>query len=320
VTIALLTLALAVPVALYVLWPLLARRAAPAATPADDARGVLEGEKVLALQALRELAWDHQAGLLSDDDHAELTARYEARATAILRRLDALGPAPAPAPPVARPAVAAPARARLPWTQRPAVLTGGAVAVLLFGVALGALAVRHTAPDPAAGGPMGAPGGPTAPPGGPMAPPEPAAGGSGRGPLPKEMLEGMLRAAHQALDAGQFAEAIAAYKAVLKREPRNVEAITHLGVILAQAGHVDPALEAFDRALAIDPNYAHALWDKAHLLFEQRGDYAGAIAAWERFVAVGPAGADRDQALTRIREARARLASGPAAGAMPPKR
>jgi tetratricopeptide (TPR) repeat protein len=311
VTIALLTLALAVPIAVYVLWPLLARRPAPAAAPVDDTRGVLEGEKVLALQALRELAWDHQAGLLSDDDHAELTARYEARATAILRRLDALGPAPAP--PVAPRAVAAPRRARLPWTQRPAVLTGGAAAVLLFGVALGALAVRHTAPDPAAGGPMAAAGGP-------MTAPEPTAGGSARGPLPKEMLEGMLRAAHQALDAGQYAEAIAAYKAVLKREPKNVDAITHLGVILAQAGHVDGALNAFDQALAIDPNYAHALWDKAHLLFEQRGDYAGAIAAWERFVAVGPEGPDRDQALTRIREARARLASGPAAGSPPAKR
>jgi cytochrome c-type biogenesis protein CcmH/NrfG len=303
-TIALLALALAVPVALYVLWPLVSRRPAPAAVPADETRHALEGDKLLALQALRELDWDHQAGLLSDDDHAELRARYEARATAILKRLDALGPAPMP--PAPRPA-RAPAGARVPWTQRPAVLTAGAIAVLLFGVVLGALAVRHTAPEPPAAGPMAA------------AEAVPEASGGGGAPLPPAMLEGMLRAAHQALDAGQYADAIAAYKAVLKREPRNVEAITHLGVILAHAGHAEEALQAFDRALAIDPDYAHALWDKAQLL-HQRQDYAGAIAAWERFVAVGPAGADREQALARIRDARARLAAAPASGPTPPKR
>jgi tetratricopeptide (TPR) repeat protein len=315
VTTALLALALAVPVGLYVLWPLLTRRPGLAATPADDTREALEVEKVQALQALRELQWDRQAGLLSDDDHAELTARYEARAASVLKRLDALGPAPAaPVPTGSAAARPAPSRRRVPWTQRPAVLTGGAVVVLLFGVVLGALAVRHTAPEPPAG-PTGAGPGPMGP--GPMPGPGPTPGGGERGPLPKAMLEGMLRAAHQALDAGQYSDAIAAYKAVLKRDPQNVDAITHLGVILAQAGHVDPALEAFDRALAIDPSYAHALWDKAQLLHDQRRDYAGAIAAWERFVAVGPPGPDRDQALVRIREARALLAAAPAGGPGP---
>jgi cytochrome c-type biogenesis protein CcmH/NrfG len=99
---------------------------------------------------------------------------------------------------------------------------------------------------------------------------------------------------------------------VLKRDPQNVDAITHLGVILALAGHADAALEAFDRALAIDSSYPHALWDKARVLYELRQDYAGAIAAWERFVAVAPPGDDREQALSRIGEARARLTGAPA--------
>ena len=100
----------------------------------------------------------------------------------------------------------------------------------------------------------------------------------------------MLKAAHASLDAGRYQEAIAAYTAVLRREPRNVDAITHLGVILALAGHHAEALEAFDRALAIDPNYAHALWDKAGVQ-EARQDHAGAVATLERFVRVAPAGA-----------------------------
>jgi tetratricopeptide (TPR) repeat protein len=125
------------------------------------------------------------------------------------------------------------------------------------------------------------------------------------------MLQGMLQAAHQSLDAGRYQEAIAAYTAVLRREPANVDAITHLGVILALAGHADNALEAFDRALAIDPGYAHALWDKGRVLAEQKSDDRGAVAAWERFLRVAPPGPDRTQAEAWIKAARARLAATP---------
>jgi tetratricopeptide (TPR) repeat protein len=148
-------------------------------------------------------------------------------------------------------------------------------------------------------------------------PPVPDGGGAPR-PLSKEMVEGMLRAAHASLDAGRYQEAIAAYTAILKRDPRNVDAITHLGVILAIADHHAEALEAFDRALAIDPDYAHALWDKAGVQ-EARQDHAGAVATLERFVRVAPAGPDRDRAQERLREARARLATAPPTGA-PAKR
>ena len=137
-------------------------------------------------------------------------------------------------------------------------------------------------------------------------------GGAPR-PLSKEMLEGMLKAAHASLDAGRYQEAIAAYTAILKRDQRNVDAITHMGVILALAGHHAEALEAFDRALAIDPNYAHALWDKAGVQ-EARQDHAGAVATLERFVRVSPPGPDRDKAQQRLRDAKARLAAAPSAG------
>lgn len=321
-------LALGIPAALFVLWPLLRREAGPVATAVDDQRATLEAEKASALRALRELAFDHEAGHMADDDYAELRARYEARASGILRRLDELGPRP---PPVVSARGTARAAARVvpptvPWSRQPVVLGAAGVALLAFGVALGILVVRFTAPAPpdplAAAGMPGMPGMPgvsgmpgmsDAPAAG-GAPAGPAGGGSGK-PLPKEVLQGMLQAAHGALDAGRYQEAIAAYKAVLKREPDSVDAITHLGVILALANHADGAIEAFDRALAISPDYAHALWDKGGVLFDQKQDYEGAIAAWERFVKVAPPGGDRDQVLARIREAKTRLAATPAPAA-----
>ena len=312
-TTALLTLALAVPALVFAVWPSLVRRSGQAglvAAPADDERAGLENEKVIALRALRELELDRVAGHVDDEDYRDLHSRYEGDAVAVLRRLDALGPVarPSRAVPSPTPAVAT------PWTRQPAVLGAMGVGLLVFGVVLGLLVSRYSTPAPPEPDMTAArPGAPSA-----MAPGS-SSGGSGGGggaprPLSKEMLEGMLKAAHASLDAGRYQEAIAAYTAVLRREPRNVDAITHLGVILALAGHHADALEAFDRALAIDPNYAHALWDKAGVQ-EARQDHAGAVATLERFVRVAPAGPDRDRAQERLRDAKARLAATPKAGA-----
>jgi tetratricopeptide (TPR) repeat protein len=242
---------------------------------------------------------------VDEEDYRDLRARYEAQAVAVLRRLDALGPAPrsdrvAPVP--------APATPPTPWTRQPVLLGGAGAGLLVFGVVLGLLVSRHSTPAPpdsAVTAPR-----PETPSG---MPPGAAAGGPPR-PLTKEMIEGMLQAAHASLDAGRYQEAIAAYTAVLKRDQRNVDAITHLGVILALAGHHAEALEAFDRALAVDPDYAHALWDKAGVQ-EAQQDHAGAAATLERFIRVSPAGPDRDRAQERLRDARARLAAAPKTGA-----
>ena len=200
---------------------------------------------------------------MADEDYRDLHARYEGDAVAVLRRLDALGPA-APPPRVAP--SPAPGGAT-PWTRQPVALGAMGAGLLVFGVILGVLVSRYSIPappEPEMASP--APGVPS------MVAPAPS-GGPPR-PLSKEMLQGMLQAAHASLDAGRYQEAIAAYTAILRRDPRNVEAITHLGVILAIAGHHADALEAFDKALSIDPNYAHALWDKAgtqEALEDQRG-------------------------------------------------
>jgi tetratricopeptide (TPR) repeat protein len=311
VTVALLALALALPALALTAWPLVARPREARAAPADAERAGLETEKFVALRALRELELDRQAGQIGEQDYAEARARYEAQAAEVLRRLDALGP-----PPVSPARPRMPTRgATMPWTRQPAVLGATGAGLLAFGVALGLLVARYTAPAPSSMGPGDAPLEAASPTPGPEAPPASTEGAPPR-PLPKEVLEGMLRAAHSSLDAGRYQEAIAAYKAVLRRDPRNVEAITHLGVILAIAGHQAEALDAFDRALAIDPDYAHALWDKAGVL-ESRGDYPGAVTALEHFVRLVPAGPDHDQAQARIRAARARLAAGPGSAARP---
>ena len=298
--------AIVVPALAIVLWPLLGGRAATASSPArasDDRRLELEEEKSALYRALRELEFDHDAGHLSDPDFQSLRERYESRAGVLITELDALGPEPprrAPAEPV-------PTRAETPrasWTRHPATFAAGAAVLVIFGVIIGVNAGRFTERDetftpPGARIPVPGPP-PSSPVGPPMARLEPGK------PIPPEMLAGMLQAARQSLFEGRYSEAIAAYQAVLKRDEHNVDAMTHLGLIVAVGGHADSALETFDKALKIDPKYAPAYLYRGQVLYEQKQDYAGAVAAWERFMALVPKGEDRDRVAELVARAKTR--------------
>ena len=306
---------IALPGLLLVLWPLFRRgtegRAATSTAPtsADDKRLELSEEKASIYRALKEIEFDYEAGHLSEEDYRPLRDRYESRAAALLHALDALGAEPGRKDERARPeAVAAPASRRRGWTHHPAVLAGGAALLLVFGVFLGLNIGRFTQPDPSAmpqGGmtmPMpptpGASAGAEAPT--PAGPPQT----SGQ-PVTPEVMAGMLQAARQSLEAGQYQQAISAYQAVLKRDPKNVDAMTHLARIVAIGGHGDSALETFGKALQIDPNYAPAHLYRGQVLYEVKQDSPGAIKAWERFLVLVPKGEEHDQVKALIEKARA---------------
>jgi len=120
----------------------------------------------------------------------------------------------------------------------------------------------------------------------------------------------LLAFAHLALDEGQLPAAIWAYKRVLAREPRNVEAITHMGLILYQGKHLDEALARIEEAIRLDPKYAHAYWDRANLLLTGKKDYAAAQKALGAFLALVPSGPDADRARAMLAEARRQLVAG----------
>jgi predicted O-linked N-acetylglucosamine transferase (SPINDLY family) len=66
--------------------------------------------------------------------------------------------------------------------------------------------------------------------------------------------------------AGNLAQAIAACKKVLEQNPRSETGITLLGSCLASQGEVASAMEHFDRALAIKPDYEDAITKKIFAL------------------------------------------------------
>jgi tetratricopeptide (TPR) repeat protein len=289
-----------------------------------------------AYAALQDLDDDLAAGRLSAADHAQLKTRSERHAAALLARLrEAERPAARGA--VGRaPAAGAPLGTRL---RSPLALTVGAVALLLFGVVLGVLVARFTGDDPGAvtglspagGGAGMAAGFGTMPPGAGGMPPAgmPPGQAAGSGPPPSPALEALakdvevenppvatlLRFSNLALDEGHVPAAIWGYKRVLEREPKNVEAIAQIGVILAKGDHMEAALRRLDEAIALDPKYAPAHWTRAQVLFEGKQDYPAAIASLETYLKIAPKSADAERARTMLADARKLAASGPGAPA-----
>jgi len=293
--------AVTIPALVITLWPLLRTRgggARASVTPADRRLELLE-EKGAALRALKELTFDYEAGHLSEDDYAGLRQRYEARAAEILVELDKLdSTAPARKPSVRDTVQPEPAVPRRSLARHPVTLVIGTALVLIFGIVIGLNVRRFSEPDPQ----MAAPGAPNMAQGrGGVGPPnvqlEPGK------PIPPAMLSGMLSAARQSLAAGRYSEAIAAYQAVLKRDPRNVDAMTHLGLIVAIGGHADAALEAFDKAASIDPAYPPIHLFRGQVLYEVKQDYPGAIKAWQRFLTLVPNGEDHDRVVALVKDA-----------------
>lgn len=245
----------------------------------------LLAERDTLYQAIKDLEFDFRCGHVSSEDYQASRRGYEAKAASVLARLDELEQK-VPQDWRLETGDRRLQRVSRLWSQvsglkRPAVFVLAAL-LLSAGLLGGYLLARPPKGEGVGGG---------------------------------QDLRALLDLAHLHLDQGEFAQAIEAYKQALQIDSQNVEAITHLGVILTHSPHPERALPIFDKALEIDPNYPHALWDKARLLYEVKQDYRGAIETWERFIKVSPSSPDAERARELIQEARRRLQEerGPAA-------
>jgi hypothetical protein len=69
--------------------PLVTRQEDRTPMVGDRTRAALEREKMLALRTLKELEFDRSMKKISEDDYREMSTRLRARATRIIRQLDA---------------------------------------------------------------------------------------------------------------------------------------------------------------------------------------------------------------------------------------
>jgi tetratricopeptide (TPR) repeat protein len=226
---------------------------------------------------LKELEFDFQAGKLSQADYQTLKLDVESKAAAVLQQLEALPPAE-PAPQKAPDRKPPPVQKSQPVPNRAAFrtwqLVAGAAFLLVFGLSLGVMLTHSLRPR-----------------------------GSAEDSMTGDFLTGtggsetsrLLQEGKSAFEKQDWPNAIESFKKVLAADPNQPEAHTYMGFILVQAGHADGALMAFDKALAITPDLAMALWGKGMTLYQGKQDYAAAKPVLQKLLQIMPAGEERSE-------------------------
>ncbi len=93
---------------------------------------------------------------------------------------------------------------------------------------------------------------------------------------------------HQYFDANLPEPAIDAYEKALAIAPDDANVWTDLGVMYRRSGSPDKAVEAFDRAMTIDPTHEISRFNKGIVLFHDLKDEKNALVAWESLLALNP--------------------------------
>jgi hypothetical protein len=108
-------------------------------------------------------------------------------------------------------------------------------------------------------------------------------------------IPGLLARGRAAFEKQELPVAIDAFKKVLAADPEQPEAHGYMGLILAQAGHYDGAMMAFEKALSVNPNLTVALWGKGMLLYRVKQDLPAARQTFEKLLPLLPAGEDKNE-------------------------
>src|ERR687897_902361 len=82
-------------------------------------------------------------------------------------------------------------------------------------------------------------------------------------------------------------QALAAFRAVTRADPRHGRAWSCIGILLAAREEFEPAIHAFEQAAALSPAEAAAHFNLAFLL-QRAGRHGEAIARFERALEIDP--------------------------------
>jgi len=97
-----------------------------------------------------------------------------------------------------------------------------------------------------------------------------------------------IQLGHLNFDRNAVPDAIDAYEKALALQPDNAPVRTDLGIMYRRANRPKDAVQEFTRAIAIDPKLENAYFNKGIVLLHDLGDKQGAIQAWEELLRINP--------------------------------
>lgn len=90
-------------------------------------------------------------------------------------------------------------------------------------------------------------------------------------------------------DSQQREKAVEAYGKALQLEPNNPDVLTDQGVMYRELGAFDKAIANFEKASTIDPRHLPSLLDLGVLYAQDLKDQDKAVKAWNRVIRIAPA-------------------------------
>lgn len=89
-------------------------------------------------------------------------------------------------------------------------------------------------------------------------------------------------------DTDQIKKSIDAYRKALELQPNNADVVTDMGVMLRKDGRPQEAIQAFDRAIAVNPKHEISRLNKGIVLLHDLQDAPGALQAWQGLLEINP--------------------------------
>jgi tetratricopeptide (TPR) repeat protein len=102
-------------------------------------------------------------------------------------------------------------------------------------------------------------------------------------------LQAAVSAGNLLYDAHRYVEAIPFYQQAFALNGSDVNVSTDLGTALWYAGRPEDALAQYERSLSISPTHAQTLYNVGIVRADGTHDYPGAVAAWEKLLESSPA-------------------------------
>jgi tetratricopeptide (TPR) repeat protein len=248
--------------------------------PLDPPSDPLEDWRLALLLSLRDLDAARTSGALDETEHARLRADTEGRVAALIRAIERRDRGPDA--PQANGAPRHPARVVAVALILVAALGAGLVPGLLRSVEQRSDAASAASVE----------------------------GGASLGFFHERVRDHPHDAAaridlgQRCMDAGNLGCAYRQYAAALALSPRDVEALSHLGILVHLSGSSARGLRLEQKALRIDPTYPEALFFKGVILLKGLHRPQQAIDLLERYLAAAPFGSEGPAARKLLREAR----------------
>mgnify|MGYP000214996320 CR=1 FL=1 len=96
-------------------------------------------------------------------------------------------------------------------------------------------------------------------------------------------------------DSNQFMDAIEAYDKALDINPKSPNVLTDQGVMFKRLGWFDRAIENFNKANEIDPSHATSVYNLGIIYRYDLQDFPKAQEGWKKFLEISPTGPGSDR-------------------------